>query len=178
MFFPCSNLIKLNWKIRSTLESVFYFTFLLRVKPESALIQLIFSLTSVDMDEAYVQYISEMISGQYYKLGSQAPNKEIDWHKAAQPGRRKKPVSCQGSFPTPALGEHCFPQNHTKLLSEICYPSLFKAALHRQFDFSSGLHLIPMHHRRFWKDEFWWYKPDSSSHVSLHDPSLFAPAVL
>lgn len=50
MFSPIRNLTKLDLKKCSVLRSVFYF--FAREKPESALIQLILSLTSVDIDKA------------------------------------------------------------------------------------------------------------------------------
>lgn len=50
MFFPCKQFDKAGFEKVSALRSVFYF--FAREEPESALIQLIFSLTSVDMDEA------------------------------------------------------------------------------------------------------------------------------
>lgn len=158
------------------------FYFFARQKPESAFMfrwYLVWHLlTWMKHRNVWFPYISEVTSGHYYKLGSQAPDKESDWHKAAQAGRRKKQVTCQGSFPMLLWKNITFNKTIPSSYQKSVFLLYFKVELHRQLDFSRGLHLILMHHRRSGKGEYCWYKRYSSSHVYLHDPTSFALAIL
>lgn len=52
MFFPCKQFDKVELERMFNSQICILFYFFAREEPESALIQLILSLTSVDMDEA------------------------------------------------------------------------------------------------------------------------------
>lgn len=153
MFFPCKQFDKVELEKMFTSQICILFYFFAREKPKSTSIQPILSLTrmSTRMKHSCNTFLKLFLATITNWEAKSQTKKVIGIRLPSQAGEGSR-YHVKDPSPYQVWENITFNKTIPSCYQKSVILVYLKAALHRQIDFSSGLHLMPMHHRRFWKE--------------------------